>query len=62
MICNEGNVDRFIRIVAGLVLLALVFVGPQTWWGMLGIVPLVTGAMGFCPLYRVFGIDTSHAH
>jgi len=55
---NEGNIDRIFRIVMGLGLLSLVFVGPQTMWGLVGIVPLLTGAIGFCPLYKVFGFDT----
>lgn len=55
---NEGNVDRILRIVLGLGLLSLVFVGPQTMWGLVGLVPLLTGAVGFCPLYKVFGFNT----
>ena len=55
---NEGNIDRALRIIAGLALLALVFVGQQTPWGWIGIVPLVTGLVGFCPLYRLLGINT----
>lgn len=55
---NEGTVDRALRIALGVVLLALVFVGPQTNWGWIGIVPLVTGLVGFCPLYSVLGIST----
>ncbi len=55
---NENGIDRAIRIVLGLVLLALVFVGPHTPWGLIGLVPLATGFIGFCPLYRVLGIDT----
>jgi len=55
---NECNIDRALRIIAGLALLALVFVGPQTPWGWIGIVPLVTGLVGFCPLYRLLGINT----
>ena len=55
---NEGNIDRALRIIAGLALLALLFVGPQTPWGWIGIVPLVTGLVGFCPLYRLLGINT----
>ena len=46
------------RIIAGIVLIALVFVGPQTNWGWIGIVPLATGLVGFCPLYRILGINT----
>ena len=55
---NEGSLDRLLRIIAGLVLIALVFVGPQTPWGWVGIVPLLTGLVGFCPLYTVLGIRT----
>lgn len=55
---NEGNVDRIIRIVIGLGLLSLVFVGPQTMWGLVGLIPLVTGVLGFCPLYKLLGWDT----
>lgn len=55
---NEGTWDRAARIVLGVVLLAMVFWGPQTWWGLLGIVPLLTGIIGWCPIYRAFGINT----
>lgn len=55
---NEGMMDRALRVVAGLVLLALVFVGPQTPLGWLGLVPLITGLVGFCPLYRLIGVNT----
>jgi hypothetical protein len=55
---NEGVVDRALRIILGLVLIALVFFGPQTAWGWLGLVPLLTGLVGFCPLYRIVGIST----
>jgi len=55
---NEGSVDRILRIVLGLVLLSLVFTGPRTAWGWLGLLPLVTGLVGFCPLYRLLGIRT----
>jgi hypothetical protein len=55
---NEGTLDRAIRVVVGLVLLSLVFVGPATPWGLVGLLPLLTGIVGFCPLYRVIGIDT----
>lgn len=59
---NEGKVDRILRVVAGLGLLSLAFVGPQTAWGYVGLVPLLTGAIGFCPLYKVFGFDTCPLH
>lgn len=55
---NEGFADRAIRLVLGVVLLALVFVGPKTLWGLVGLVPLVTGLIGSCPLYTLFGIRT----
>ena len=55
---NEGAVDRIVRIVAGLAILSLVFLGPQTPWGWIGIVPIVTGASGSCPVYSLFGINT----
>jgi hypothetical protein len=58
MFRNEGVVDRVARLVLGLALLALVFVGPKTWLGLVGLVPLVTGIVGFCPLYRLVGIRT----
>ena len=55
---NEGTFDRAARVIVGLVVLSLVFVGPQTAWGWLGLVPLVTGLVGNCPVYSVFGINT----
>jgi hypothetical protein len=55
---NEAGMDRALRVVIGLVLLSLVFFGPHTAWGWLGLVPLATGIVGFCPLYRLVGIDT----
>ncbi len=55
---NEGTVDRVLRIILGLVLLSLVFIGPQTLWGLLGIVPLATGVIGICPIYSIFGFST----
>ena len=55
---NEGNVDRALRIVAGGVLLSLVFIGPQTPWGWVGLVPLLTGIVGSCPVYSIFGWNT----
>ena len=49
---NVGDVDRIVRIVVGLALLALVFVGPQTLWGLIGLVPLATGLMRTCQIGR----------
>jgi len=58
---NEHGVERALRIVVGLVLLALVVVGPKTYWGLLGVIPLATGLMGSCPLYTLFGLSTCPA-
>lgn len=55
---NESTVDRLIRVVVGLGMISLVFIGPQSLWGWIGIVPLLTGVVGFCPAYRIFGIAT----
>lgn len=55
---NEGNLDRILRVGVGLGLLSLIFVGPQTMWGAIGIVPLLTGLVGFCPLYKIMGFNT----
>jgi hypothetical protein len=60
---NVGTVDRVIRVVAGLLLLGLIFFleGNARWWGLVGLLPLVTGAAGWCLLYVPLGIDTHHA-
>ncbi len=55
---NEHPVDRALRVLIGAVLLALVFVGPKTLWGLLGVVPLATGLIGSCPLYTLLGLST----
>ncbi|WP_022962465.1 YgaP family membrane protein [Halopseudomonas pelagia] len=55
---NMGATDRIIRIVVGVVLIALVFVGPQIVWGWIGIVPIVTALIGYCPAYSLLGIKT----
>ena len=55
---NEGLADRLIRVAVGLVALSLAFVGPQTPWGYLGAIPLLTGIVGYCPLYTLAGINT----
>ncbi|MBS7791625.1 DUF2892 domain-containing protein [Roseococcus sp. SDR] len=55
---NVGGLDKGLRIVAGLALLALGAFGPLGWWGAIGIVPLATGLMGNCPLYSVLGLNT----
>ncbi len=58
---NTGNIDRILRAIIGLVLLSLVFVGPQTLWGLIGIIPLVTAIIGICPAYSLLGINTCNA-
>ncbi len=55
---NEGTIDRAVRIVLGLGLISLAFIGPQSPLGYLGLVPLATGLIGFCPLYKILGIST----
>jgi hypothetical protein len=59
---NESVVDRALRVIVGLVLLSLVVVGPQTLWGLVGLVPLATGILGSCPAYTLFGISTCRAN
>ena len=58
MTSNVGGIDRILRIVAGIVLIALVFVGPQTPWGWIGVIPLATGLIGWCPAYVPSGISS----
>lgn len=55
---NEHDLERAARVLVGLGLLSIVFVGPQTPWGLLGIVPLATGLVGICPLYSILGFST----
>ena len=67
MSVNEGSIDRIVRVVLGLALISLIFVGPRTLWGLIGVVPLLTGIVGYCPLYKVIGLSTCpmsdrHAH
>jgi hypothetical protein len=56
---NEGPLDRVVRVVVGLAVLSLTVVGPHSLWGLVGLVPLLTGLVGFCPLYRLLGIRTT---
>ena len=55
---NVGGVDRILRVIVGLGLVSLVFVGPQTQWGWVGLIPLLSALVGFCPAYRVLGMST----
>ena len=61
MACNVGTSDRTLRIVVGLGLLSLVFIGPQTLWGLAGLIPLMTGIAKFCPAYCAAGLSTCAA-
>jgi len=60
MKANVGGIDRILRVLIGLALLAflLLFEGSARWWGAIGVVPLVTGFMGFCPLYTLLGLNS----
>lgn len=55
---NMGSVDRGLRVVIGIALIALALMGPQSPWGWIGLVPLATASIGWCPLYRVLGVRT----
>ena len=55
---NEHPIERVVRILIGIGLISIVFVGPQTPWGWIGIVPILTGLLGRCPLYTLLGINT----
>ncbi|HEX5637235.1 MAG TPA: DUF2892 domain-containing protein [Gammaproteobacteria bacterium] len=55
---NVGGIDKILRIVVGLALISLVFIGPQTLWGLVGLVPLLTGLFGFCPFYTLLGLNS----
>ena len=57
---NVGGIDKAARIIAGLALLSLIFIleGNARWWGLAGLLPLLTGTLGWCPAYTLFGIST----
>ncbi|WP_101047311.1 YgaP family membrane protein [Macromonas nakdongensis] len=58
MTSNVGGIDRILRIAVGLVLIALAFTGTVGLWGYIGVVPLLTGLIGWCPPYAIFGWNT----
>jgi len=58
MKCNSGTIDRSLRVVAGLVLVTLAATGSVGVWGWIGVVPLVTGIVGYCPAYGILGMST----
>ena len=55
---NEGGIDRIVRILAGLVLIGLAYTGTVGMWGYIGLVPLATGLIGWCPAYTLLGLNT----
>ena len=55
---NMGKIDRILRAILGIGLIGLAFVGPQTPWGWIGVIPLITALVGWCPAYLPFGIST----
>jgi hypothetical protein len=55
---NIGSVDRLLRIVLGIGLISIALTGPQTPWGWIGIVPLATAFLGWCPVYSLLGLKT----
>lgn len=55
---NIGQKDRAIRAIFGLCLISLVFIGPRTVWGWVGLIPLVTAMLSFCPFYSLLGLRT----
>ena len=57
---NEGAVDRWIRVLVGIGVVSLVFVGPRTQWGWLGALLIATGLFGYCPMYALFGWSSCH--
>jgi hypothetical protein len=58
---NVGSIDRVVRIIAGLALLGLAVTGTIGWWGWLGVVPLATGLLSWCPAYALLGLSTCPA-
>ena len=58
MLCNVGKTERVIRVIVGLVIIAAGFTY-QSWWGAIGLVPLLTGITGYCPPYQMLGISTN---
>ena len=56
---NENTADRVVRIVLGLGLLSLYFLGPKTPWGLIGIIPILTSVIGSCPIYTLIGVSTA---
>ncbi|MFN2382098.1 MAG: DUF2892 domain-containing protein [Guyparkeria sp.] len=58
MTANVGMIDKWLRIVVGVLLIALALFNVIGWWGYIGIIPLATGVINFCPVYKLIGMDT----
>jgi DUF2892 family protein len=58
LVVTEHPVERVLRVLVGVVVLSLVFIGPKTAWGWIGLLPMLTGVTGLCPLYTILGIST----
>jgi len=57
MQCNVGKVDKTLRIILGIAVLGAGFYF-ESWWGAVGAIPLLTGSIGWCPIYAPFGLST----
>lgn len=55
---NVGTIDRILRIIVGAALIAYAIYEPDAWWGWIGVVPIVTALVGWCPAYRLVGLRT----
>ena len=58
---NEGVIDRSLRVILGLTLIGLAATGTVGLWGYIGVIPLITGAIGMCPIYSLLGINSCPA-
>ncbi|MDW3094397.1 MAG: DUF2892 domain-containing protein [Gammaproteobacteria bacterium] len=58
MVCNVGDTERMARILIGLLIITIGFIF-SSWWGVIGIIPVFTGVMGWCPAYLPFNISTN---
>lgn len=56
---NIGNTERILRVIVGLAIISLAFVGPKSPWAWLGLAPVITGLLGWCPPYALLGINTN---
>ena len=56
---NEADWDRGLRVILGMALFSMTVIGPETRWGLIGLAAMATGLLGFCPLYRLIGVNTN---